>query len=243
MAKIVLCWNWHVNESPVTGSLAKLLKPLLESRGHEVVIKKVPFRDSFHGMHKEDSMISLSTEGTSGKHEQFFNKIERENPDSIILDLHTTALKNMLIALKQADEGFFRKVSRWKARTLDSRPQLFDTIPPILIFPSGTGARCLTVEIPFEHRAISKPLRSLGKKTIKSSKKSGETSIVNRYFTDQADLKKTKAANFLSPTVVRKLAHLIDDTVNTEAGVYRRPRGPKYQKKGSKRRNAKQHRR
>ena len=53
-----------------------------------------------------------------------------------------------------------------------------------------------------------------------------------------ADLKKTKASNYLTPLAVRKLVHSIDRAVNTQVRVlemgkgYRTPRGKLHQGKG-----------
>ena len=213
MAKIVLIWNNHPGESPVTLPMARKLKVKLEKKGHEVRIEKVPFKSTLYGFDQKTVQDFLSL--TKKVRKQVASKF----PDHFIIDLHTTPDK-----ILEAP----RRISKWRMQTLGvglEEPKK----RPLL---EKQGTRIYFLEMPAAYRDASPGLKSIEKK--RATLAFWRHKI---YYLKQADLKASKAANYLSPLAVRKFAHVIDTAVNTDLGIYRKPRRPPFKKKPKSKRS------
>lgn len=212
MAHIILTWNFHLTESPVDEELAKKLESDLIKRGHTVDIKEIP-------------------KGTPTKPVNpwaVINDLLNSNPDSFVFDLHSSPRKKEFYikehqfqnALKPKKSKARLDPTRWKEQ-LEVRSSYPYGYHMVVNAPN----RFFVVEIPAIGKEISKGIEQF-RGTERLPYRGG--------YTKEADLKASNEANFLSPLVIRKLGHLIDTTVNTQLGIYRKPRGDPFLRKGAK---------
>jgi len=204
MDKIILLWNVHANEGPVTEEMAKLLKTNLEKKGHKIEIIEAPEEYRAHRRYSDAFRASL---GAKNDGWGFKLRSKFPFPGSSIIELHVSHLAKMVRPLNTASRT---KTSRWKTIHMPKiqSPQI---VRPLELITNMPGWHIL--ETPAKH----------------------ETGVLHN-LNDKAVLKTSKAANCLSPIVVKKVAHLIDSVVNTEQGVYHKPRRPLRQKKEARRR-------
>ena len=233
MAKIVLAWNVHPNESAVTLLMARKLKTALESRGHQVEIFKVPVKETIFNLAAWKNWKNASPKDLHGWEPYF----KQHFPDQIVIDLHTTMDSKMvkidperqskkLPRKYQQNPKLLTKPKNWKAeefRINESRLNQ-DKSGQLEIYARSQGI--YSVEIPAVYKPSPRNLRQKVKANF-GSLVSPQSSLIPRiylYFKKNADRKASETANYLSPMVVRKLAHLIDTTINRDHGVYRQPR-------------------
>jgi hypothetical protein len=214
MAEIVLLYNHDLNETEVTRELAKILRFHLKSRGHKVRVVELPKECSSHYTMK----IAPEERRKSNPFKNFISALKSNSPQAIVVDLHTTPDSEWLPQFLPKRD--FSKIRKFRAESFEDQwPISRPNIGPIgLDFLPNYGI--YYAEIPAKYIEASEEIQKLAPKP-------GSISFWNlrqHYYFQQADLRKTKAANYLSRLVIRKLAHLIDQTANTLNGRYRVPR-------------------
>jgi len=217
MASIVLLWNADPNESSVTKELALKLKEAIESRDHKVSIVKVPFKYSIHSRYSRLGMVgverdTLANPGSS----DFVNTLAEKQPESFFIELHTTPSN-----IYRQSTGLPTKIKKWKTGEEPDTVYVQEKQLSIRKMIYGTYLnRYFVVEMPAEYKKARTVFRRL------LEKGGSPMQMLEKYFSHETDLRATKSANFLSPLIVRKLAHQIDSTVNTAIGKYKRPKRP-----------------
>jgi hypothetical protein len=181
---IVLLWNRHLNESPVTQPFAKNLQTALTTRGYFVTVEK------------RSPGFPFSEDSWSGH-------VYPEN--TIVIELHTTPVSEYRHEINS-------KVKKWQARA-----HFFfshGNVNPTDISLDAIDNHHFYLEIPGRYQIAHKNLLRRKHERVPAD--------YTCYFEGQASLKASNAANFLSETVVRKAAHLIDETIKRVLGL-RRP--------------------
>ena len=163
MAKIVLVWNRHPGESPVTLPLAKLLKTNLEKRGYEVKIER--FRHNKSGKKITDDLDHVP---------DFLKKY----PDSVIVDLHS----GPYVSNRKVKPGKELRISYSYGNPFE----IENSWPEI----TRRNKRFYQIEFP-------------------SIEDFSKTWVL------RANLKKTKAENYFSGIVIRRIAYAIDRVVKS----------------------------
>ncbi len=226
MPKIALVWNTDPNESAVTYSLARLLKIELEKRKFNVEIVKAPLMNTRHGNKNYPSSYWQWTEQLT---KRFFG--------DVIIELHTTLDSHLIKPYKsrkywRRPELLFRRPKNWSATFDQESDGLLKTSGEISIenFDNETPDRhaptkIFILEVPAKYKPMPTPWKKRFDKWHAEARY-GYPSETERYFVRQADLKGTKRANYLSPAVIGKVVHLIDEVVKITAGIYRYPRQP-----------------
>ncbi|MFH1240279.1 MAG: hypothetical protein V1672_03605 [Candidatus Diapherotrites archaeon] len=224
MAEIILVWNVHTNESPVTREMALKLRENLTERGHEVRIIKYPdeltFQHLFKNLerHKDERDRFNANYDCLNKvqdsHMNFLRNLEEDNPNSMIIDLHTTwdkhydSLKKGKLKPKEwktkiyNGEGHYRQFGEGaEIEFISSKPM------------NKKLSRVYTLEIPAKYREEQRGLKQVyeNNEYLKSKRK-------DTYFTHEANLIETRAANYLTPIFVRKSAHFIDGLAKRSVG-------------------------
>ena len=244
MAQIILVWGVHPNESEVTQELAKMLQKNLAEKGHTSTVIQFPHDFTIHA-HAEKSGFADMAEYESALKEEhaFFKTLFHENPRAFVLDLHSSPVEGYRFHKPRASKVKFWSTKPEIAKSTSapiSNPRFNPTLKPgasMLVFGELSLPQIFkhpsyfVVELPAAYRASRKTWSKL-KPRVFDIWFSGPDSY--HWFGIEADLKKTKAANFLSPTTVAKLSHAIDRTVNTRLGVYGKPRRMPFRPKAKK---------
>lgn len=218
MAKIFLAWNTHRDESPVTEQMAERLKTVLEKKGHDVRIVEIPWRMSTWGHFTE---YTKWAESLGKRSRVLLKKLYRKNPGAFIFDLNCTPNEKYFSAGIVPMGRKITRIKNWKARETEKG---YNAIAHLQIFPDPLGRPDVwAVEFP---AAYAQHPKSLGRYL--------HSHYVGGASEKDANLKASESMNFLSPLVVRKLAHLIDSNVNTRLKRYRETRGEKFKPKGSR---------
>lgn len=223
-----MLWNYHTNETEVTEYLAKELEKNLKARGHEVLLKPFPDDASFQAAAKRFPRYSDFRAFGGIPSREHIARLKKDNPGAVIFDLHTSTDVNYLRYPHHSE--IINKPKAWKARTASSK---FVSESQLLAIQENhfNEPGVFAVEIPAKHvdigrKNLDSDVRDLLRDADRAIVMPSAYDHFEKYFTERASLKKTKAANYLAPIIIRKLAHLIDAKANTEAGRYRRPRGP-----------------
>ncbi len=225
MAKILLVWNTHPNESAVTQELARLLKPLLEARGFEVEIAKIPEDLTIHFVFAQESKYKKPNILP------FLLKKKEESQAQFIIDLHTTP-----------DSPYnIRRPKFISARSRNIMPTLIEPFDaPILLEYLGNSNSNLSglysLEFPAKYTKARKNWRDAFEIVLEKSRSDSATldSRVKHYFYLETDLRATKNAGYLSQRVLAKTTHLIDTEVKTRLRVYQPPRTEPFRPKTDK---------
>lgn len=225
MANIVLTYGYHPSETSVTQELAFRLQQRLASKAYsnDVVIFKIPYAWTMNAI--------LSRLGTHHYKDTEYNdvrntyavaqKVKEMFPGSIIIDLHCAPDEMQLKPSYTQKKGInLKKIKNW---------QITDPIQghraQLEIFKGYGGSGHYTIEIPARYRPMKQKLFP-------------DVSDDDIYLAREADFEASKAFNYLNPEVIGKVAHLVDTTVNTDLGVYRKPRNypHRYRREGGKQR-------
>ena len=243
MAEIILVWNVHPNESEVTQEMAKLLKIGLGERGHEVKIVKFPDEATIHELVRQlpeskeyaKANIKVAEKKSIELIIDFLLDLKQKNPGAVTFELHCD---NADINYKN---GVFRKrrPKFWKAGKVTEiiTPYPKNTPPFQLIHRVDFDSKLeglYALEMPAVYRPAEADLLALIEKIPRVSGfgwGSKPHPLARSYFMRTADLKQTRAANYISPKTLAKITHLFDTTANTYLGRYRKPRGKPFRPK------------
>ncbi len=205
--KIVLVWGVHPSESAITEYLSTILKPLLEARGFEVKIIQYPQEFTINNLVKRPKFNKLNEFGeyemVTG--ERIFTRIERNNPDATIIDLHTTNETRIQSLFK------IRKPKFWSVNYANDFRKGRPTA-----FLKAADYFDLENYYVFEMPAKFKPARQEWLEWV------GKTDY-DKYFAQEADLNATKRMGWLSPRLIAKIVHFIDFHIKSET-IYSEPR-------------------
>ena len=240
MAKIILMWNYHTNETEVTEYLAKALEKNLKLKGkgaNEVLLRPFPENATYQyageNLPFSDFIFNYVRDAPARKH---VAQLKREHPDAIIFDLHATQ-DTAYTQFSQQHAKRIKKPGLWQARSPVQWTNSASKLPLLSVQKHHLAydlEGIYAVEIPAKFVSV----KPENKRLLRECRLYfGEHSLYDRitqYFTEKTDLKQTKAANYLAPIIIRKLAHLIDTKANTESGRYRKPRRPMFRVKSKK---------
>lgn len=224
MAEIILVWNVHTNESPVTREMALKLKENLTQRGHKARIIKYPdeltIQHIFKNMGPHNNEIEEHNANYHGfnkvgkSHQVFMRDLKEKNPNSLIISLHTALDNGEYYDSLKLTKGK-RKPKNWKTEISGNRKASAEIvlIPFFSIFTGKESDRAFQLEMPAKYRKEQKGLTQIFEhnETLKLNK-------VGMYFTREANLRETRVANYLSPTLVRKASHVISNLANRTVG-------------------------
>ena|SRR3989344_4204826 len=212
MEKIFLIWNIHPNESPVTKPLAEKLKPLLEKRGFEIQIVKIPFSQTIPGKYLQGEYSFHPTD-------EWIKAFRLEHPGAFVIELHSTPDYDMFDQFYTEKPRDLKKIRNWRAAEY------------VLWLSKGElelhhgDLRHYAIEIPAVYRDAPPGLYAL---TAHADPRH------YKYLRRVADAKESQRKNYLDPLAIRKLAHLIDATLKTAMKKYRQPRFPPHVRRLSK---------
>lgn len=216
--KILLMWGTHPNESAVTEYLANKLKPLLEQRGFDVIIKQIPEELTLHGVAKK----GLGVYEPEQEWAKYIESQKRETVANFVFDLHTSAITFY---------NLNRKHRFLQARHTDNYDAALDINqgPPIFTYryPEYTF---LGLEFPAEYKRARKEWLDLYEKY----KDSHDPNNDKRRFMAEADLNATKNAGLLSERVLGKVVYLIDRKLKVQLGINHKPRTDPFRQKTEK---------
>lgn len=228
MAKIILLWNPDPNESAVTLPLGRLLKKDLEKRGNHVQLVKMPFEHSIYAEFARNERAKFTSDWNEmlkqkvKNEHNWINRFQEQNENATIIELHTTPDRIMLKPAEGQHGDRLTKIRNWRA--IHQNNLMF--IEGQLVFSAQVslhrigGRKEYAIEIP----ASYVPSKGIIAKQFQAVPNHLENQRVGRYFTDQTDARTTKKQNYLAPRVVRKLGHLVDETLKREQGITRQPR-------------------
>ncbi|VVB99304.1 Uncharacterised protein [uncultured archaeon] len=233
MAKLVLLWNTHPNESPVTLPLAKLLKVDLQNRGCEVLIQKIPTAYSLFG---HVARNGAETNYLRGTHNPYVTKLAKIFDGWTLIDLHTTPGEMLIRNSPNLVGKNPAKTRHWRVGEFaGSHGPIF-----FAAYTLSTGT-VFVLELPAKYKLANRnqyklkfprdPTQSIDRMwqsfSGKTSPREVEEFQGDYYFTI-ADFKATKAANCLGPEIISKIGHYIDTKVKTRLGAYHLPRRPSH---------------
>ncbi|VVC00108.1 Uncharacterised protein [uncultured archaeon] len=206
MAKIVLLWNTHRNENQVTREMAALLRERLAKLGNEAEVFMVPDEITMFGHYSGPARENKFFIDSINYAENILPLVRRQFPGCAIIDLHTTPQEQVLQPVPgQKRDVNLRKIKNWRASVGKAFNPTMEGQLEIRPFEGG-----YIVEMPAHYSVAGRELLA-ARPNYRHA----------HYFERQADSRASKAANFLSPGVVAKLAHLIDTTVKTDLGIYK----------------------
>jgi hypothetical protein len=215
MAEIILLWNVHPNESAVTYRFAKKLKAELESRGrsHTVRLEKILPKDTIVGKTRAGQPYAKDM----GDAWMQARRQRGEIKDAFVIELHTTPVEGWKGNLPS-------HIRKWTTSN--------EGVPWNL-----SGSQIELMRLDYLHFLLELPAHYVAANQnllldLILWDESGGSARRRKYFERQASLKLSNAANFLSETVVRKAAHLIDSEIRLQTGKALFPRRPphKYRK-------------
>lgn len=200
MANIVLVWNYHINESPITNPMARKLKQELERRGHSVIISPVPLGKSFHGQIEQHHPWRAEEETEKYVAELYKKHPAANNQPVFVFDLHGTPSTLYKHALGNLG---MENVHDWQVDTDSGRA----IKAHLKVAPKEKHEHAFTVEMPYEMR--DSPSRHLLRR-MPGAKIPENMQHYRQYFTEQADMPKSAKNEYLSDIVVKKLASAIE---------------------------------
>jgi len=209
MAKIILVVNMHPSETAFAVPLAHYLKANLKKRGYEVEIVGVPPKKTilYHLQSAVKGGGEVTEHGWDFLSVNFVKDLAIENPKSYVFDLHCS-------------EDYKMEVENTKPKKIKvaNRSVIPYTAKGIAIkFGVYGPANLAIVEAPAIFKQSPDKLR-----LPKDKKWFGFSQIYNKWFLSDVDLSSTRKAGYLSDTIVRKIAHRIDNLVQTREGRYRK---------------------
>jgi hypothetical protein len=205
MTRISLVCNFHTNESPVTRILAKKLAATLRLRNLDAEIVSIPDVHSLQGGYR-DSPVN------SDKPDEWISAFRKKNPDSFVVELHTTPDTDMLVPLAGKSRNL-KKIKNWQAASglwLEARGNIE------------------LLQIDRKHCVIEMPAAYVQNPHFTSAHRLGISPNDAKYFSRQADAAQSQRKNYLDRLVVQRMAHLIDSEVKTVEKRYRTPRLPSH---------------
>jgi len=238
MAKIFLV-PYHPNEREVADYLAEKLRADLSKRGHQVEIMPVPERINMFGLAKKAQERGAKILKDKSTHEfdlhplerpptAFVKGLQRKNPNSFIVEVHTTPFDQTSVFHHP-----IRKTSKLKVRKLGVGPEMgnkglriADLHSWISLWPelSRPNSHLISVELRTAYKPTPPEIRALANTLHRIDQKS-------RYFQHQADLKVTLGLNYLTPRIIQRIGHAINTEVRTTTGEFHKPRDIPYKRK------------
>ena len=219
MPDIILLWNTDPSESAVTLPLGRLLKADLEKRGYEVRLLKVPFNRSIYAEFAQEEREGRRPYGEILAHKVAKNIRElskhlHTKTNATVIDLHTTPEQILLQPHGTQRSEKLTKTKNWRVTYLDTMEQ--GQIELV-----GLEQGIYYIEVP----AAYKNSAGVGRRQWDRFPQFGVGSQVSEYFTQQTDGRSSKQKNYLAPLVIRKIGHLVDETIKRDHGLTRKPKG------------------
>ena len=214
--RVILVWNAHINESPVTFQMARLLKAELEKRGIAARIVKTPYKKSQSFEFRQNRKPGLD-EWFKQPNKEFPHNLAIENSKSLVIDVHCSPIETFRVAFRGEQLGVktLQPSKHWKAKIMELAPT---SLTPLTL--SHIQDNEYFIEFPAIMKEAPNALQALKPKPTGKNQPRGA-----RYFERIADLNATKAAQMFTPLVVKKLAHLVEAEAKMRAGIFKKPGG------------------
>jgi len=211
MEKVVLLWNEHSNEN-LAGYHARRCAALLRKMGHEVVVEKVPYKDTIQakllaGTPKEAANAILEYE----KNQQNAPLIQRyeKKHRAPVFSFHTSHLKAMGKSEDLSPEAYKTKIT--ESGILDCE---------IGFLPEG---KSFYVEVPAIYHPIANDTKSQRERQFEQVwdeyarlKKEYTLNLHEDYHLKNTKLRKEEQQKYLDPIITNKIACTIHEIVENK---------------------------
>ena len=215
MAKVVLMWNEHPHET-VGGYHARRCAKLLKDMGHDVVVEKVPFKDTLHGRFlagtpRQAAEAFAHEHARNMSNDPLIGEYERKH-GATVFSFHTTACNEWGEPSDTPPEKF--KV--WVAGEKDGDRPGSDEIQ---FYPSNGS---YYVELPAVYHLVPEVqdrIRRLNEVTTELIELVGPYRYHRMTEHDPgrhlfvSKIKRPEQKKYLDPAITKKIAHAIDGII------------------------------